>query len=274
MASSFVILPTGTTDSSSVFLSGNSFSGNASNALYLHTSGAFAALNITASANTVTSNGGSGLVLATPVDTLTLLVTDNIITECNDNAIAVIGSALTSTGNITIRNNTITDIGNASNGIAINQDFSTLNLTISDNKINRCEGTGIVSYAPTGIGSLNLDISDNTINSCQNLSSNSAAGLDIEQYTNLEGSITDNTLLDNTGLAVMVGSNLPSPTVCLTLADNHSNTDYLLTNPVDGLFHLSPCDVDFVNVGTINTSGTITPVQSCPEATPCSSGSR
>ena len=217
----------------------------------------------------MSDNGGSALVLATPVDTLTLVATDNTITGCNDNGIAVISSGTTSTGNITINNNTITDIGNASNGIAINQDFSTLNLTILNNEINRCEGTGILSYAPTGIDSLTLNISDNTISNCQNMSSNAASGLDIEQYTSLVGSVTNNTLSDNTGVAVVIGSSLSSPTACLTLTGNNSSTDYLLTNPVDGLFNLSPCNVDTVNIGVINTSGIIDLIQSCSNPIPC-----
>jgi len=268
LGSSFVVIPSGTTNNCSIALSDNSFSGNASNSLYLHTSGAFTALEITASTNTMSDNGGSALVLATPVDTLTLLATDNMITQCGDNGIAVISSSVTSIGNITINNNTITNIGNSSNGIAINQDFSTLNLTILNNEINGCEGTGITSYAPTGIDSLTLTVSDNTINNCENLSSNAASGLDIEQYTNLAGSITNNTLSGNADPAVTIGSILSTPTVCLTLTGNDS-TNYQLTNPVDGLFNLSPCDVDSVNIGVIITSGVITPVQSCPQATPC-----
>lgn len=269
LGSSVVILSVGTNNNGSIALKGNTFSGNTSNSLYLHTSGAFTNLAITVSSNTMSNNGGSGLVLATPTNSLTLLATDNIITECNDNGIAVISSAPSTTGAITIQNNSITNIRNTSNGIAINQDFSTLNLTISNNEISRCEGTGIISYSPSGIDSLTLNISENTINNCENLSSNAASGLDIEQYTNLAGSITDNTLSDNIGLAVLIGSSLPNPTACLTLTDNASSTDYLLTNPIDGLFNLSPCNADSVNAGMINTSGVVTPVESCPDAIPC-----
>lgn len=269
LGSSFVIIPNGTTDNCSIVLSGNSFSGNTSNSLYLHTSGEFTALEITASTNKMSDNGGSALVLATPVDNLTFLATDNIITGNEDNGIAVISAMVTSTGDITINNNTITDIGNASNGIAINQDFSTLTLSLLNNNINRCEGTGIISYAPTGIDSLTLNVSGNTISNCENISSNAAAGLDIEQFTNLVGSITNNTLSDNTGVAVTIGSTLPNPTACLTLTGNDSSTGYLLTNPVDGLFDLSPCNANSVNAGMISTLGVITSVQSCPDASPC-----
>jgi len=269
LGSSFVIIPNGTTDLCSLVIKDNTFSDNTSNALYLHTSGAFNALDITASTNTMSNNGGSALVLATPVDQLSLLATDNTILGCDDNGIAIISAMLTSNGNITIKNNTIANIENTSNGISINQDFTTLNINISNNTIDGCEGTGIISYAPTGIDALTLNISGNTISNCQNLSSNAAAGIDIEQYTNLQGSVTDNILSDNTALGVMIGSTLTAPTTCLTLTGNNSSTDYLLTNPFDGLFNLSPCTTDSTNVGMIGTSGTITPVQSCPAAALC-----
>lgn len=267
--SSFVIIATGTTDKCTIVLEDNSFSNNTSSAsLYTHTSGQFSTLDVTASANTM-SNNGAAIVLATPTTTLTLLATDNTITGCDDNGIAVIGSGSTTTGTITINNNTITDIGNDSNGIAINQDFSQLNLTISNNEISRCEGTGVLSYAPDGIDTLEMNISGNTISDCQNLSSNAAPGLDIEQFTNLQGSVTNNVFSDNTGTAVAIGSALTAPTACLSLTGNNSNTDYLLTNPVDGTFNLTPCNVESLNVGTINTSGTIDLVQSCANPDSC-----
>jgi hypothetical protein len=269
LGSSVVIISSGTNEQCSIALSGNTFSGNASNALYLHTSGAFTTLEASVTENTMSNIGGSALVFATPVNIFTLVATDNTIVGNNNNGIAIISSGLTSTGTITINNNTIADIGNTSNGIAINQDFSTLSLTILNNEINGCEGTGIVSYAPDGIDNLILDVSGNTISNCQNLSSNAAPGLDIEQYTNLVGSVTDNALSNNTGIAVYIGSTLSSPTACLTLTGNNSSTDYQLTNPGGGVFNLTPCNVDAVNVGVINMSGTINLVQSCSNPILC-----
>lgn len=269
LASSIVLLSSGTTDHCSLTLKNNQFSGNASNALYLHTSGAFSTFKSTVSKNKMLGNGGSALVFATPVETLNLVAKENTIVGANDNAIAVISSGSTSVGNILIKKNTIANIGNASNGIAINQDFAKLNLTILNNQINRCEGTGILSYAPTGIDSLALNISGNTISNCENMSSNAASGLDIEQFTNLSGSIAHNILLDNTGLGVNIGSTLSSPVTCLSLTGNNSSEGYLLTNPGDGTFNLSPCNPDAANVGVINTSGTINHVQSCEDQTPC-----
>ncbi len=269
LGSSFVILSSGTTNQCSIAMSGNTFSGNTSNALYLNPSGAITTLVTTASENTMSNIGGSALVFATPVNNFTLVASDNTIVETNDNGIAVISSGLTSTGTITINNNTITDIGSASNGIAINQDFSILSLTILDNEINGCQGTGIVSYAPDGIDNLILDVSGNTISNCQNLSSNAAPGLDIEQYTTLAGSVANNTLSGNTGIAVFIGSSLSNPTACLTLTGNNSSTDYQLTNPGGGLFNLTPCNVNAVNVGVINMSGTINLVESCSNPALC-----
>ncbi len=268
LGSSFVIIPSGTTNNCSISLVDNTFSNNTSNALYLHTSGLFTTLDITATGNTMSNNGGSGLVMATPVTYLTFNAIDNTITGGNDNAIAIIASGTTSTGGVTISNNTIQDVGNSSNGIAVNQNFSTLNLSISNNTINSCEGTGILSYSSGGIDSLRLDISENTITNCQNLSSNAASGLDIEQFTNLQGSITNNTFSGNTPNTVVIGTTLTAPTACLTLSGNVSS-DYLITNPIDGTFNLAPCNVDSANTGIITTSGTVNNVQSCPAATPC-----
>lgn len=267
LGSSFVVLSTGTTDKCSISLRSNTFSGNTSNALYLHTSGAFTTLEAVVSQNTMSNNGGSALVFATPVDTFTLTATNNTITQANDNGIAVIASGATSRGTITIENNTITDIGNASNGVAVNQDFSTLQLTLRNNEINRCEGTGIISYAPNEINSFTLNVSGNTISNCQNMSSNAASGLDIEQYNSLAASVINNTLADNAGSFVVIGSTLTSPTACLTLTGN-SSSDYSLSSGT-GTFNIAPCDAITANSGTIITSGVITSVKSCPGALPC-----
>jgi len=269
LGSSFVVIPTATTNNCSLVFTGNTFSGNTSNSVYLHTSGAFTTLAVTASTNIMSNNGGSALVIATPVNALTLLATDNTMTGLNDNGIAVISSGTTSNGNITINNNSITNIGNMSNGIAINQDFSNLALTIVNNSINGCEGTGIISFAPTGINSLTLNISSNAISNCQNLSSNAASGLDIEQFISLAASVTNNTLSSNTGTAVVIGSTLTAPTACLTLSGNTNSGDYVLTNPMDGTFRLTPCNADSVNTGMITPAGTIDAVQSCSNPTPC-----
>jgi hypothetical protein len=273
LGSAFVVLSTGTNENGTFTLDGNTFSENGSHALYMHTGGAFANLQTTASENTMSGNGGGGLIFATPVDeTFTLIATENAITGGNDTGISVIGSTNTTTGNITIDSNTIANIEGMSNGIAINQAFSVLTLTISDNEIDGCEGTGILSYASDpGTDSLTLTISGNTISNCENLSSNAAGGIDIEQYNVIvEGSIANNTLTNNTGTSVYIGSALTAPEVCLEMSGNNSDVGYVLASGT-GVFNLAPCNVDDVNVGTITAVGTITHVQSCPGGLPCPS---
>lgn len=268
LGSNIVIITTGTVENCSIELSGNTLADNITNSLYFHTDGSITTLSATLYGNTMTNNGGSGAVFATPVNTFTLEATDNTITGCNDNAIALISSGTTSKGTITLSNNTITDVGGMANAIAVNQDFTNLSLSILNNDIDRCEGSGIVSYASGGIDSIAIDISGNTINNCQNMPINSASGISLDQYVNLTGSITNNTLLNNTDVSVSIGSSLASPSVCLTLSGNDSS-NYSLTNPGDGLFNLAPCNVDAVNIGTINITGAITSVESCPDAIAC-----
>lgn len=272
LGSNFVVLTDSVADASNackIVLSDNIFSSNAKNALYLHTDGKITTLDVTALRNSISANGGSGFVLATPVDYLTLVAQTNTIQNSRDNGIAVIAPGLTTRGTITLNHNTITDVINTSNGIAINQDFSNLNLIVQNNYISDCEGTGLLSYAPTGLQSITCDISSNTIERCQNASSNSASGLDLEQFTNLLGSISNNTLIDNTGAAFYIGSTLPNPVACFSLTNNES-TNFSFVNPVDGIFTITPMDAPTINTGTINTAGTIDFLNACPVITPLS----
>jgi len=268
-----LISPAKTVDHCSVAFNGNTSSENQSNALYLHTDGSFTTLEAEVSENTISDHQRSAFVFATPVDTFTLLAKDNTITRCLDNGIAVIASGSTSTGMITINNNIITDIGdvsNISNAMAFSQNFSALTLNIQDNEINRCEGSGILSF-PTLIDSLTLNISGNTISNCQNaMASNAGSGISMDNYSSLTSTVANNTFSSNVNPGVAIGTyTMGTPSVCLTLTGNQSDTDYSLTNPVAGTFHLSPCNANTVNTGTITLMGTITTVQSCPDATLC-----
>lgn len=273
LGSSITITSTGVTNNCAMTVNSNTFMSNSIGSIYFNNTdniaNRFENLEVTVSNNTMSNNGSSALVLATPVsNNLTLNLTDNTITNLSNHAISIEATiGITSTGNVTINNNMITDIGGTSNGVVVNQRFSNLDLTMQNNQINRCEGAGILSYSG-GIESFVLDISGNTISNCENLSGNAASGLDIEQYTSLGGSVANNTLSDNTGVAVFIGSDLPSPTACLTLSGN-SSTNYTLHNPGDGTFYLTPCNVESVNTGTVNMSGTIDIVQSCSNRTPC-----
>jgi len=275
--SSFVINPLGSTSNCSIALENNTFSQNGSSALVIDGSGVISNLDITASSNIMSNNGtlsnggGSGIVLASPVDVLTLQANNNTITNNYENGIAVINnSAVTTTGNITISNNTIKDIfTNGSNGIAVNQDFSTLTLTILNNTIDNCDGSGVVSYAPTGITSFTFNASGNTITNCQNSASNLGGGIAIDQFSTLYATIENNTLLNNVTSALHIGTTLSSDSVCLKLTGNNSDNAYDLSNGASGTFNLTPCDAATVNTGSINPSGTITYITSCPGGSAC-----
>lgn len=272
LGSSFVVLSEGINGNCSIVLGENLFSNNTSNSLYMHTSGTFNTLAITSSANTMSNNGGSGLVLATPVDNLTLLATDNIITGINDNGIAIIASGSSSNGTVTINRNTIADIGNNSNGIAISQAFSNLDLTVLNNAISGCEGTALLCFS-NEFTNMRANITGNAFNNCQNVGqANAASGVSLDTFVNLSSTITNNTFSNNGSPSVGVGLlTSGNPAVCLTLSGNNSNIDpsYSLNNPGSGIFNLSPCNVDSANVGTIQTSGTIDPVQSCSNPISC-----
>ena len=102
---------------------------------------------------------------------------------------------------------------------------------------------------------MTANIIDNVISNCQNNGGNAASGISLDTYLNLTSAVANNTLSDNVSPGVAIGFfTSGDPTVCLTLTGNSSDTDpgYSLTNPGSGVFNLSPCDVDAVNVGTIS----------------------
>lgn len=271
LASSVVIVPAGTTENCAIVLRDNTFSGNSSNSLYVHTSGAFQNFEITASTNTMSHNEGSALLFGSTSTTFSLNATNNIITNINNNGITTAGGTAFQTANIMINQNTFSDIGNGQNAIAISQESSTLNFTAEDNTINGCEGSGILCFA-TEFTNMTANITGNVISGCQNTQANAASGISLDTYFNLTSTIANNSLSGNANPAVGVGFfTSGNPEVCLTLTGNSSDTvpGYSLTNPGSGAFNLSPCNVDTVNTGTISTSGSITPVQSCPSATSC-----
>ena len=55
----------------------------------------------------------------------------------------------------------------------------------------------------------------------------------------------------------------------LNVWGNNNDNVYSLTNPVDGLFNLTPCDYATVNTGTYPFSGTINVITSCPGGGAC-----
>lgn len=272
LGSSFVIIPTGTTDYCSIVLNNNTFSDNTSNGLYLHTSGAFTTLEISASSNTITNIGGSATVIGTPINTLTFLAESNTIAGVHDHAMTIPETVI-ETAKITIDNNTISNVGSTQSGIAIAHEGTNLNLIITNNHITDCEGSGIVCYS-NEFTNMQTTITGNTISNCQNLGSNLGSGISIARYVNFTGKIANNIFADNTnGPSLDMQTDRPSPSVCLNLTNNTYNIPgditYQFANPVDGVFNLSPCDADTINIGTISSTGAITTVQSCQEITPC-----
>ena len=123
-------------------------------------------------------------------------------------------------------------------------------------------------YSSSTIENVLVEIENNTINNNQNLGFNSSAGIDLEQFNNLSGTIKNNTLSNNTTSALYIGSTEASPSVCIEMTGNSSDTGYTLVNNA-GTFNLAPCDVNTANTGVITPIGTITVVQSCPDAVSC-----
>lgn len=276
LGSNIVIIPGGTTEQCSIVLATNTFSGNESNSLYLHTSGTFTNLTVTASTNTMSNNGtigmggGSAIACGSTCTHFTLNATNNTLSGLHDNGISTVGGTPSQTATITINNNTITDIGNTQSAIAIAQGSSTLNFTAKNNTINRCTGSGIFCFS-SEFTNMTANITGNVITDCLNQQGNAASGISLDTYVTLAATVENNSLSDNADRGVAIGFfTSGNPTVCLTLSGNSSNTTpgYSLTNPGSGLFNLSPCNVDALNNGTIDKSGT-TPVQSCPEGTVC-----
>lgn len=266
--SAIFIDPNSTTNSNcQLTLENNTLSGNVGSALYC-ANGDFDDFQVDANNNFINNNGVSGLAFANNSNTFRLNAYQNTITNGGDHAISTIGNSIP-TANITIIGNQLTDNANYANGIALSHNGNTTNLEISNNNINNNDGSGIISYGYTGIiTNLNATISNNTINNNANAGSNACGGIDIEQFANLAGSVTGNTLLGNTGAGLYVGSTDIAPTACLELSGNNSDTGYTLVGGT-GTFNLAPCNIDAVNTGTITTLDTITSVQSCPDAITC-----
>ena len=249
-------------------MTNNTLANNTGSALYFHTSGEYNTLQVDATNNICTNNGG-GFAFATPCSTFGLNATNNMLSSGRDNGIAIIGAGVMDSANITIADNQITDNTNGASGIALSSNVTDLNFTVRNNTISNNEGSGITMYPGTGVETATLTIENNTVSNNQNAGSNATGGIDIEQYENLTGFITNNTLLDNVGPGLYLGSTLPTPSTLVELSGNTSGTGYTLANPVDGTFELAPCNVTSSNSGDITEAGTITHVQSCDDPVAC-----
>ena len=248
-------------------LTNNTFSNNTGASVYC-SNGNYNNFQVNAADNILMNNGGGGLVFANGCNTFTLTATNNIISGGGDHGITTGGDLAMATANITISNNQITGNTNFASAIALSHSGTDLDFTVTNNNLSQNDTSGIILFSSDTIENVAIQITNNTINNNQNLESNAASGIDLEQYTNLSGTLSNNTLSDNASPDVFIGSTQSSASVCLDMTGNSSTSGYVLSN-TSGTFNLAPCDVNTVNTGTITTIGTITPVQSCPDAIPC-----
>ena len=243
-------------------LTDNVISGNSRSAVY-NTQGSFNTFQMTATNNEINNNVGGGFVFDNPSNTLTLIATNNVISNGGNHAISTSGNKTMGVVNMTFSNNQITDNTGFSNGVALSHEGTTLNLTLIDNTISNNAGSAVILYSSDTIENLVATLENNTISDNQNLDNlNAAPGIDLEQFTNMSGVITNNTFSNNEGYGVYVYSTETTPSACLNMNGNVSDTGYFLEND-DGVFKLAPLNADIVNVGTIEKTG-ITGVSSCP----------
>ncbi len=270
LGSAFVLSPNNTTTGNCTLnLTNNIFTGNQASCLYC-SQGDYANFTVNASGNIMSNNGSGALVFDNACsDTFRLTASNNIITNNNDNGIGMLGGKIMTTANVSLTDNTITNLGNQANAFAIAHAGTTLNFTALRNNLSNNEGSGILMYPSPAITNVTLDIQNNTISNNQNvLSSNATGGIDLEQFTNLLATIKNNTMQNNTGAGLYINSTEATPTACITLTGNNSNTDYTIDSGT-GTFNIAPCDASILNTGTINTAGTVTSVQSCPGGASC-----
>jgi hypothetical protein len=270
LGSPLVVNPNATTSGDcNLTLAYNTFANNTGSALYC-SSGSFNKFDVNITRNMITDNGG-GLVFANPCNTFGLAVNNNMIAGGSDHAITTAGGITITEATINIANNQITGNTNSANGIALSHEGTDLNLVVTQNTISNNEGSGIVLYSSAAIDTVVVDIENNAINNNQNAGSNTAGGIDVEQYATLSGVIANNALSTNTSGDFYTGSTaVADPSMCLTMVGNTSDTGYTIVNTGAGAYNLAPCTYATVNTGSFNFTGTITPVQSCPDAVPCS----
>lgn len=233
---------------------------------FAFTGGSFDDLQVTATGNEIIGNG-AGFIVNTSCNTLTLTAVNNTISAGRDHGIAVL-SPIIDTATLALSDNRITVNTFGASGVAIAHAGTDLSISMINNDISRNDGSGMVIYSSGVIDNITTTIENNTINGNRNSGSNAAAGVSLDTFTNLLGTFLNNTLLNNTGLALGVGVFSTSPqSTCLAMSGNNTNTDYALINP-GGTFNLTPCDVVAVNTGTITMTG-VTIIQSCPDGDVC-----
>lgn len=260
---STIVIDANNTDSSNVQLrlDNNIISGNDRSAVY-SSNGGYNDFSVTAIGNEMIDNGGAGFVFDNSMATFTLLATENTIVGGGDHGIAT-AAQMIDISNITLMNNEITGNNGQGGGVVLAHEGSTLNFTVTNNNLSDNEGTGISIYSAGGIENVYATIENNTISNNQNIGSNAAAGIDLEQFTNLSATITNNILSNNVVPGVYIGSTETAPTACVNMTGNENDTGYWLVNGVDGLFNLAPLNVETANTGEITLNGDIILVGSC-----------
>lgn len=267
LASPIVISPNYTDSGNcNLTLSGNTLRNNDGTGLYC-VNGNFDNFSVTANDNILSGNSG-GFAFANDCNTFDLTAKNNTITQGTDHGIGIV-SATMHTANITIQSNEITNNSNQASAIAFAHNGIDCTVDISNNTLSSNEGSGVIMYSSSAvIENINATITGNTISHNQNLNSNAAGGIDLEQYTNFLGTVSNNTLFDNATHGMYVGSTDTTPSVCLTLENNSNDTDYVLANGT-GTFNLAPCAAPIINSGTITVVDVVSLVQSCPDGASC-----
>lgn len=248
-------------------LNNNIITGNGASAVYCY-QGSYNDFQVNANGNTINGNGGGGLVFANACNAFSLVATNNTISNGRDAGIVTEGGLLMTTVNMTISNNQITGNANFANAIALSQDSVTLDLTVTNNNLSGNDTSGILAYAGSAVENMTVTIANNIVENNRNLGSNASGGIDLEQFINLSGSLTNNTVSNNGTPGVYIGSTETSPYACLEMIGNTCDTSYVLLSG-SGTFNLAPCNVEYVNTGEFDPGNTTTAVQSCPNAIPC-----
>jgi hypothetical protein len=134
--------------------------------------------------------------------------------------------------------------------------FVATNNVISDN-----DSSGILMYSSELLENIFATIENNTISNNQNLGSNASGGIDLEQFSNICVDLNNNILLNNISSGLFISSTEPSPTACLEMSGNSSNTGYVFSSTGD--FSLAPTQAALLNSGEISEIGIVEAVNSC-----------
>jgi len=263
------------TPSSLLTVTNNHVGGNVGNCIDINTQAGSAIITLTDNlfdGQGQSGSGGAVSILSTPsgANSLTISCNNNQISnsvQTEDGIHFQYTGTNTGTNGFFASNNTITD---SRNGIFVNVadgasgQSMTIGLSNNSTAYNSANGIDIFASA-TNPFTLNTTLGNNTANN------NNAKGiLIVGQNSTIFNILAEqNTLFNNNPLGtsdMLVNHNSMMGSICLDLLNNSSNVGYSLVI-AGGTFNLAPNGVvgaQAVNVGTISTMGTITPVATCP----------